>query len=262
MNAHKPEFLKVENLSMFFRGLKALYKVSFLLDKGMICGLIGPNGAGKTTLINCLTRIYHPQEGQIIFKGQDVLAYPIHRVAELGMCRTFQNLELFKEATVYENVLIGVLYRFRSNLFTELFDLPAARNKSAKARKEVDYIIDKMGLNPYAHLKVSTLPYGIQKSVELARALAGRAKLLLLDEPAAGMNPEESLQLAKTINKIRNEEDIGILLVEHDMRLVMNICDRIVVLDHGEKICEGPPTQVRTDPQVIKAYLGQEKDDA
>jgi len=258
MSFRKHEFLKIENLLMSFRGLKALNRVSFFLDRGLICGLIGPNGAGKTTLLNCLTRVYYPQAGRVFFNGHDVLARPIHRIAELGICRTFQNLELFKEATVHENLLIGCLLRFRANLFWELFNLPIARSNFAKARKEVDSIINQMGLNPYAHQKVSALPFGIQKTIELARALAGQPQLLLLDEPAAGMNPEESLQLAETLRQLRNKQDITILLVEHDMRLIMNICDQIIVLDHGEKICEGPPSKVRIDPQVIKAYLGEE----
>jgi branched-chain amino acid transport system ATP-binding protein len=262
MSFGKHEFLKIENLSMYFRGLKALNRVSFLLEKGLICGLIGPNGAGKTTLLNCLTRVYYPQAGRVFFNGHDVLARPIHRIAELGICRTFQNLELFKEATVHENLLIGCLFRFQSNLVADLFGFPATRRKFAKARKEVDSVIDQTGLNPYAHQKVSALPFGVQKTVELARALAGQPQLLLLDEPAAGMNPEESLQLAEMLRQLRGQQNITILLIEHDMRLIMNICDQIIVLDHGEKICEGPPSKVRTDPQVIKAYLGEEGSNA
>lgn len=254
--------LEVEGLSMSFSGLKALDGVSFAIDGGEITGLIGPNGAGKTTLLNCLSRVHTPHAGQIRFDGQDVLARPIHRMAELGICRTFQNLELFDEATVYDNVLIGCVRRYHAGLLSELLSLPAARAKAREAQANVEAILAELELEQYGDRRVSDLPFAVQKRVELARALAGRPRLLLLDEPAAGMNTVESQRQAETIRHLRDDHGITVLLVEHDMALVMSVCDHIVALDHGVKICEGPPDTVRTDPDVIRAYLGEEVADA
>lgn len=252
------KFLEIQNMSMSFSGLDALKNISFSMEEGLIFGLIGPNGAGKTTLLNCISRVCTPQSGSMLFCGKDLLARPIHRIAELGICRTFQNLEIMQQTTARENVLIGCLRRFRTNLLTELLNLPASRRALQNANQEVDKIIGKLGLDPYSEMQVSELPYGVQKTIELARALAGQPRLLLLDEPAAGMNPEETLQLTTLIKQLRDEHEISILLIEHDVRLVMSICDRILVLDHGEELFEGTPVEVRNNPQVIGAYLGEE----
>ena len=250
--------LEIRDLSLSFSGLHALSQVSFDVGEGEIVGLIGPNGAGKSTLLNCVSRLYLPESGNIHFDGQNLINWKVHEVATLGIRRTFQNLELFREATVRENVTLGLVYRHKSNILSEFFDLPWARVNRRAAEGEAREIIESLALGDVADVPVSDLPYGLQKSVELARALAGRPKLLLLDEPAAGMNPEESRRVADTVRRLRAKERISVLLVEHDMRVVMAACDRIVVLDHGEKIAEGSPAEVRRSPAVIKAYLGDE----
>lgn len=254
--------LEIDSLTVSFAGLRALSQVSFAVPAGSIFGLIGPNGAGKTTLLNCLSRIYTPTSGAMRFAGEDLLSLPIHGVAGRGICRTFQNLELFQQASVRDNVLIGNMLHHRSNLVAELFNLPASRRCARAAGTEVDALLTELGLRDCAEEPVTALSYGVQKMVELARALAARPRLLLLDEPAAGMNPEESRQLGKIIRRVRDERKVTVLLIEHDMALVMGVCDSIVALDHGELVCQGPPDVVRRDPQVIKAYLGAEPVDA
>jgi branched-chain amino acid transport system ATP-binding protein len=250
--------LEIAGLSLSFSGLRALADVSFDMNAGEIVGLIGPNGAGKSTLLNCVSRLYRPEHGAIRFDGEDLLGRTVHEVAAMGIRRTFQNLELFREASVRENVTLGLAYRYKSSLLSELLDLPSARAVRRAAQEEANRIVQSCRLGDVADVPVSGLPYGLQKSVELARALAGRPKLLLLDEPAAGMNPEESRRVAETVRHLRDGEGITILLIEHDMRVVMTVCDRVVVLDHGEKIGEGSPAEVRRAPEVIKAYLGDE----
>lgn len=250
--------LEIRGLSMSFSGLHALSDVTFDVGKGEIVGLIGPNGAGKSTLLNCVSRLYRPENGTVRFRGIDLLQHKAHEVAAMGIRRTFQNLELFREASLRENVTLGLAYRYRSSLFSDFFDLSSARFKRQAAASEADRIIENLGLSEVAGVPVADLPYGLQKSAELARALAGKPELLLLDEPAAGMNPEESKKVADTVRRFRDRDGISVLLVEHDMRVVMTVCDRIVVLDHGEKIGEGPPAEIRRAPAVIKAYLGDE----
>ncbi|MFC3678427.1 ABC transporter ATP-binding protein [Ferrovibrio xuzhouensis] len=251
--------LAVNGLSVHFTGLKAVEDVSFEVASGSIVGLIGPNGAGKTTLLNCLSRILNPTYGAVEYDGHDLLGRPVHRLSEIGVTRTFQNLELFGEGTVLENVVVGCFPRFRSNMISELLSLPSANRARRAAYEEARQLIEELGLLPHIDTVVSGLPYGVQKSVELARALAGKPKLLLLDEPAAGMNPEESRQLGETIRGLRDKRGITVLLVEHDMRLVMGVCENIVVLVQGAKVCEGPPQVVRGNSMVIKAYLGEEE---
>ncbi|XAH21984.1 ABC transporter ATP-binding protein [Xylophilus sp. GW821-FHT01B05] len=253
--------LQVRNLSLSFRGLKAVADVSFDVLAGQIVGLIGPNGAGKSSLLNCLSRIYAPSSGAVAFEGVNLLSRPIHALAPLGIARTFQNLELFAQATVMENVLAGAIHKHRSTVFADLLRLPHARRSRQAAIAQAQALVDELGLAPFADAPVSGLAYGVQKTVELARALAGEPRLLLLDEPAAGMNPEESRQLGKTILKLRQDRGITVLMVEHDMRLVMGVCDSIVVLVQGRKLCEGVPSQIRTDPRVIEVYLGEDEQD-
>jgi branched-chain amino acid transport system ATP-binding protein len=250
--------LEIAGLSLSFSGLRALADVSFDVAQGEIVGLIGPNGAGKSTLLNCVSGLYRPERGRICFAGEDLVERKIHDIAAMGIRRTFQNLELFREASVRENVTLGLVYRHRSSLLSEFLDLPPSRAARREAAEEATQIIAACGLGDVADIPVSELPYGLQKSVELARALAGRPKLLLLDEPAAGMNPEESRRIAATVRGLRDRHGITVLLIEHDMRVVMTVCDRVVVLDHGEKIGEGSPAEVRRAPAVIKAYLGDE----
>jgi branched-chain amino acid transport system ATP-binding protein len=250
--------LEIVGLSLSFSGLRALADVSFDVAEGEIVGLIGPNGAGKSTLLNCVSGLYRPERGQIRFAGEDLVDRKIHDIAAMGIRRTFQNLELFREASVRENVTLGLVYRHKSSLLSEFLDLPPSRAARRGAEEEATQIIASCGLGDVANIPVSELPYGLQKSVELARALAGRPKLLLLDEPAAGMNPEESRRIAATVRGLRDRQGITVLLIEHDMRVVMTVCDRVVVLDHGEKIGEGSPAEVRRAPAVIKAYLGDE----
>lgn len=256
------ELLEILDLSISFSGLRALDKVSFSVRENEILGLIGPNGAGKSTLLNCVSRVHTPSSGQLRYRGGSLLGRQIHELPALGIRRTFQNLKLFGDASLRENLILGAAYRYRPSVFADLLRLRSSLSAERSAARRADALLADLGLLQYADTRVSALPYGIQKSVELARALASEPRLLLLDEPAAGMNPEESRRVGETIRKLRDRQGITVVLVEHDMRLVMSVCDRIVVLDHGEKICEGAPGQVREDPAVIAAYLGEETVDA
>lgn len=253
------EGLKIRGLSLSFAGLKALEDVSFDVPPGAIVGLIGPNGAGKSSLLNCLSRLYTPNQGQLHYQGVNLLEQPVHRLAALGIMRTFQNLEMFPEASALDNVLTGSLFRHRVGLLSQLLTLPRARRAHARAREEARSFLGKVALEHLADTPVGELAFGTQKNIELARALAGQPSLLLLDEPAAGMNPQESQWLGERIRRIRDELSTSVLLVEHDMRLVMSVCEHIVVLVQGRKVFEGTPAEVRCHPLVIEAYLGEEE---
>ncbi len=250
--------LEVDHISLSFKGVRAIDDVSFSVDEGQLFAVIGPNGAGKTSIFNSISQVYHPQEGDIRWKGETVMGLRPDRVAELGIARTFQNIELFPHMTVLDNLLLGRHLRMeRSWLAGALWFGPARREEMAH-RLAVEDIIDFLEIEQWRKYPVALLPYGVQKRVELGRALAMQPELLLLDEPVAGMNLEETEDMARFILDIRLELGISIVLVEHDMGLVMDIADRVMVLDFGRRIAEGTPGEVQRDPAVVAAYLGDE----
>jgi branched-chain amino acid transport system ATP-binding protein len=248
--------LSVRDVAVYFGGIKALDGVSFDMKPGQILGLIGPNGAGKTTLFNCLSRLYTPSSGDILFQGATLLSRPAHRIAEAGIGRTFQNLATFGKLSVRDNIRIGAHAATSSDMASDALRLPWMRRNEAKIDEIVDELIDYLDIGAVADLPIGGLPFGTLKRVELARALASQPTLLLLDEPAGGLNHDEITELGKRIKKIRDERKVTVLLVEHHMNLVMAISDVVVVLNFGRKISEGTPEAVQADPEVIRAYLG------
>jgi len=254
--------LKVDNVSMHFGGLKAVDKVSFDIKQGEILSLIGPNGAGKTTVFNVITGVYTPTLGTVTFKGENLNILKPYKVTYLGIARTFQNIRLFAQLTVLDNILLAMHCRRKTNLIESIFNLPRYKLESKACVKKAEDLLDYMGLLGEKNEQAQNLPYGKQRKLEIARAMATDADLLLLDEPAAGMNPQETEGLMELIRKIRKDLNKTIFLIEHDMKLVMGISDRIIVFDHGQLIAEGLPEEIRNNKRVIEAYLGKEVDDA
>jgi len=249
--------LEAENITKVFGGLMAVNSVSLTVEKGSIVSVIGPNGAGKTTFFNVLTGIYKPDGGTITFDGESIVGLRPDQITQRGIARTFQNIRLFGNMTALENVMVGMHSRLRSGVWGAIFQTPATRTEEKRARQRARELLAFVGLERRMDELAKNLPYGDQRRLEIARALATQPKLILLDEPTAGMNPQETAEATELIRRLRDELGITVILIEHDMRVVMTISERITVLDYGSKIAEGKPEEIRTNPRVIEAYLGR-----
>jgi branched-chain amino acid transport system ATP-binding protein len=250
--------LKAENMSVRFGGVNALQDVNIDVEKGSIHALIGPNGAGKTTLLNCISRVYKADTGKVTFQGKDITHIKPYKVVNEGIARTFQNIELFANVTVMDNMLLGCHSRRKTGFFQDAVFWGKSREQELKFRTKVEEVIDFLDLQAYRMERINNVPYGVQKNVELGRALVMEPTLLLLDEPSSGLNVEETQDLAFWLEDIRADFGITILLIEHDMRLVMDVCDRITALNYGKLLADGKPKDVVSHPDVVKAYLGED----
>ena len=249
--------LDVKNLSISFGGLKAVDDFSITIEKGQLYGLIGPNGAGKTTIFNLLTGVYKPDGGRILLDGKDITGHKAIQINQAGIARTFQNIRLFKELSVLDNVKVGLHNHHKYSTLSGILRLPSYYKVEKELDERAMELLKVFDLDKEFDYKASNLPYGKQRKLEIARALATEPKLLLLDEPAAGMNPNETAELMKTIRFVRDHFDMTVLLIEHDMKLVSGICERLTVLNFGHMLAEGPTSEVLSNPEVIKAYLGE-----
>jgi branched-chain amino acid transport system ATP-binding protein len=252
-------FFRLEDLSMQFGGLTAVNSFTITMEPGELVGLIGPNGAGKTTVFNMITGFLAPTSGRVFWREENTTRLPAQQIASMGIARTFQNIRLFTDMTVLENVLVSFHYDIRAHFWEAMLGFSRYRHEEARIREESLEYLQDLGLVHLASEKAGSLPYGQQRRLEIARALATRPSLLLLDEPAAGMNPQETMELAQLLEELRRKYSLTIFLIEHDMKFVMRMCERIKVLDYGITIAEGTPAEIQSNPDVIKAYLGDKK---
>ncbi len=252
--------LEIKDVSKFFHGLVAIDDLSMKVKKGQIYGIIGPNGAGKTTLFNCITGLYTPEKGEIIWEGKEIKGIAPYKIAELGILRTFQTIRLFSEMSVAENIMSGRHIKSNQKWYNGIIHTPSMKKDEKKNWLKVGELMDFFELSKYATTPAGDLSYGLQRRIEMARALAAEPKLLILDEPAAGLNENETIKLAQTIREVRNQ-GVTILMIEHDMDMVMSLCEYITVINFGAKISEGEPSFVQDDPVVIEAYIGSDEDE-